>query len=99
MTTAPGAPSETETAAAGDLADLLRRVAARDRSERRAALHDCLRGLDAAGVTRSPRLDPYDRAIVADATYAATIEPPGGSPNGAPSGPPVFLGKLVPVGP
>jgi anti-sigma-K factor RskA len=51
------------------------------------------------GVTRGPRLNPYDRDVVEAATYAVTIEPPGGSPNGAPSGPPVFVGKLVPVGP
>jgi anti-sigma-K factor RskA len=52
-----------------------------------------------SGVTHGPRLAPYDRAVVEAATYAVTVEPPGGSPNGAPSGPPVFLGKLVPVGP
>ena len=51
------------------------------------------------GVTRGPRLNTYDRDVVEAATYAVTIEPPGGSPNGAPSGPPVFVGKLVPVGP
>ena len=37
--------------------------------------------------------------MIEDATYAVTVEPPGGSPDGKPSGPPVFVGKLVPVGP
>ena len=55
--------------------------------------------IDASGVTRGPSLDPYDRGVVEDATYAVTVEPPGGSPNGTPSGPPVFVGKLVPIGP
>ena len=55
--------------------------------------------LDANGVTRHPALGAFDRSIVADATYAVTVEPPGGSPNGKPSGAPVFVGKLIPVGP
>jgi anti-sigma-K factor RskA len=53
----------------------------------------------ANSATRSANLAQYDRAVVADATYAVTIEPPGGSPTGQPSGPPVFVGKLIPVGP
>ena len=55
--------------------------------------------LDTAGVTRGARLAGYDRAIVQDATYAVTVEPEGGSPDGKPSGPPVFVGKLVAVEP
>ena len=55
--------------------------------------------IDAATVTRNPRLAAFDRAVVEDATYAVTVEPPGGSPDGKPSGPPVFVGKLIPVGP
>ena len=55
--------------------------------------------IDAAAVTRGPRLAAYDRAIVEDATYAVTVEPEGGSPDGKPSGPPVFVGKLVAVEP
>ena len=39
-----------------------------------------------------------DRGAVREATYAVTVEPKGGSPNGKPSGAPVFFGKLVPVG-
>jgi anti-sigma-K factor RskA len=44
-------------------------------------------------------LSAYDRGVVEGATYAVTVEPTGGSPDGKPSGPPVFIGKLVPVGP
>lgn len=55
--------------------------------------------IDAANVIRADKLAGYDRAVVADATYAVTIEPPGGSPDGKPSGAPVWLGKLIPVGP
>jgi anti-sigma-K factor RskA len=53
----------------------------------------------ADSATRSANLAGYDRAVVTDATYAVTVEPPGGSPTGQPSGPPVFVGKLIPVGP
>ena len=55
--------------------------------------------IDAAAVTRGARLADYDRAVVEDATYAVTVEPEGGSPDGKPSGPPVFVGKLVAVEP
>jgi anti-sigma-K factor RskA len=55
--------------------------------------------IDAANVVRADKLAAFDRAVVADATYAVTIEPPGGSPDGKPSGAPVWLGKLIPVGP
>jgi anti-sigma-K factor RskA len=55
--------------------------------------------IDTAAVTRGPRLAAYDRAVVEDATYAVTVEPEGGSPDGKPSGPPVFVGRLVPVEP
>ena len=48
---------------------------------------------------RGASLSAYDPAVVADATYAVTVEPPGGSPTGQPSGTPVFVGKLIPVTP
>jgi anti-sigma-K factor RskA len=54
--------------------------------------------IDAANVTATPKLGAYDRAIVQDATYAVTIEQEGGSPDGKPSGAPVFVGKLIPTG-
>jgi anti-sigma-K factor RskA len=37
----------------------------------------------------------YDPALVESATYAVTLEPLGGSPTGAPSGAPLWTGKLV----
>lgn len=55
--------------------------------------------IDPASVTRGPRLAAFDRAVVEDATFAVTVEPEGGSPDGKPSGPPVFVGKLVAVEP
>ncbi len=54
--------------------------------------------IDAVANTGERRL-AYDSGAVRAATYAVTLEPPGGSPNGKPSGAPVFIGKLVPVGP
>ena len=51
------------------------------------------------GTSRAASLSAYDPAVVETATYAVTVEPPGGSPDGKPSGPPVFVGKLIPVGP
>jgi anti-sigma-K factor RskA len=58
------------------------------------------RSLGVIGDTgRAANLSAYDPAVVENATYAVTVEPPGGSPDGKPSGPPVFVGKLIPVGP
>jgi anti-sigma-K factor RskA len=37
----------------------------------------------------------YDPDIVKNATYAVTVEPSGGSPNGKPGSAPVFAGKLI----
>jgi anti-sigma-K factor RskA len=49
--------------------------------------------------SRAANLSAYDPSVVAGATYAVTVEPPGGSPTGRPSGAPVFVGKLIPVTP
>jgi anti-sigma-K factor RskA len=58
------------------------------------------RSLGVIGDTgRAANLSAYDPAVVENATYAITVEPPGGSPDGKPSGPPVFVGKLIPIGP
>ncbi|HEY3621855.1 MAG TPA: anti-sigma factor [Roseiarcus sp.] len=58
------------------------------------------RSLGVVGETsRAASLSAYDPVVVADATYAVTVEPRGGSPDGKPSGPPVFVGKLIPVVP
>ena len=54
--------------------------------------------IDAAHTVANPKLAAFDRAVVADATYAVTVEQEGGSPTGAPSGAPVFVGKLIPIG-
>jgi anti-sigma-K factor RskA len=54
--------------------------------------------IDNARPTGNPGLNRYDRSVVESATYAVTIEPPGGSPDGKPSGAPVFVGKLFPTG-
>jgi anti-sigma-K factor RskA len=45
--------------------------------------------------TERPALAAYDPNIVRNATYAVTVEPSGGSPNGKPTLPPVFAGKLI----
>ena len=56
--------------------------------------------IESASVTKGGgRLGAIDRNVVTNATYAVTVEPPGGSPDGKPSGAPVFVGKLIPVGP
>ncbi len=55
--------------------------------------------ISAGAVTRAANLSGFDRGVVENATYAVTVEPLGGSPSGQPSGPPVFVGKLIPVGP
>jgi anti-sigma-K factor RskA len=52
--------------------------------------------IDAATGARRLGADP---GVIRDAVYAVTVERKGGSPDGNPSGPPVFFGKLVPVGP
>jgi anti-sigma-K factor RskA len=54
--------------------------------------------IDNANLTVNPSLNRFDRSVVENATYAVTIEPLGGSPTGAPSGAPVFVGKLFPTG-
>jgi anti-sigma-K factor RskA len=38
---------------------------------------------------------PFESAMVRNATYAVSIEPPGGSPTGSPTGPVVYAGKLI----
>jgi anti-sigma-K factor RskA len=45
--------------------------------------------------TARPVLASYDTDTVNKATYAVSVEPEGGSPSGAPTGPIVFTGKLI----
>ena len=54
--------------------------------------------IDAANVSAPERLKAYDPSVIQEATYAVTVEPEGGSPDGKPSGAPVFIGKLIPTG-
>jgi anti-sigma-K factor RskA len=51
--------------------------------------------IGAGDFTARPTLASYDTDIVKAATYAVTAEPEGGSPNGKPTLPPVFAGKLI----
>ncbi|TGD95870.1 anti-sigma factor [Methylobacterium nonmethylotrophicum] len=48
---------------------------------------------DEAGTRLS--LPARDRALLDGASLAVTLEPPGGSPSGAPTGPAVYSGRLV----
>ena len=45
--------------------------------------------------TTRPVLASYDSDVVNGATYAVTIEQPGGSPDGNPHSAPVYTGKLI----
>jgi anti-sigma-K factor RskA len=45
--------------------------------------------------TSKPGLASYDSDVVNSATYAVSLEPEGGSPTGAVTGPVVFSGKLI----
>jgi anti-sigma-K factor RskA len=45
--------------------------------------------------TVRPALASYDSDTVNRATYAVSVEPEGGSPTDAPTGPVVFTGKLI----
>ena len=47
------------------------------------------------GFSPTTALGGYDRSILESATYAVSLEPQGGSPTGAPTGPVLYAGKLV----
>jgi anti-sigma-K factor RskA len=51
--------------------------------------------IGAGDFTARPVLASYDADIINAATYAVTVEQPGGSPDGKPTLPPVFAGKLI----
>lgn len=81
----------------------VRRVGAetpRDRSFELWLVHDKFPQPRSLGVigdhefTRS-QLAAYDQQIINEATYAVSIEPPGGSPTGVATGPIVYVGKLI----
>ncbi len=42
-------------------------------------------------------LAAYQAEVIKSATFAVSLEPEGGSPTGAPTGPVVFSGKLIPT--
>ena len=54
-------------------------------------------GLVPGGGDARDALKPFDPAVITDATYAVTVEAPGGSPTGRPTTAPVLSGKLSPV--
>jgi anti-sigma-K factor RskA len=45
--------------------------------------------------TARPVLSSYAPDVIDGATYAVTVEPAGGSPNGQPTSAPIFTGKLI----
>jgi anti-sigma-K factor RskA len=49
----------------------------------------------AAEFSQPPALAAYDPGTISEATYAVSLEPEGGSPTGAPTGPVLWTGKLV----
>jgi anti-sigma-K factor RskA len=49
--------------------------------------------------TQRPQLANYDAITINRATYAVSLEPEGGSPTGAPTGPVLYHGKLLQVTP
>ena len=51
--------------------------------------------IGAGDFTTRPVLASYDSDVVNGATYAVTIEQPGGSPDGNPHSAPVYTGKLI----
>ncbi|MCG2632838.1 anti-sigma factor [Bradyrhizobium sp. WYCCWR 13023] len=51
--------------------------------------------IGAGDFTARPVLAGYDADVVNGATYAITVEQPGGSPSGQPTSAPVFSGKLI----
>ncbi|MET0278706.1 MAG: anti-sigma factor [Pseudorhodoplanes sp.] len=81
----------------------VRRVGAeapRDRSFELWLVHDIFptpRSLGVIGDHEFTRaaLSAYDPKIINEATYAVSVEPPGGSPTGVATGPVVYIGKLI----
>jgi anti-sigma-K factor RskA len=52
-------------------------------------------GLVEGDFTVRPALAQYDSETIKTATYAISLEPAGGSPTGAPTGPVLYAGKLI----
>ena len=51
--------------------------------------------IDDAAAMQRPTLAAYKRDVIEGATLAVSLEPEGGSPTGAPTGPVVFAGKMI----
>jgi anti-sigma-K factor RskA len=51
--------------------------------------------IGAGDFTVRPALATYEPEVINQATYAVSLEPEGGSPSGVPTGPVLFVGKLV----
>lgn len=53
--------------------------------------------IDAVARIPTERLKKLDRSQLRDTTFAISLEPEGGSPTGLPTGPVLFVGKLIPT--
>ena len=53
--------------------------------------------IDESGPMEKPTLASYKADVIEQATFAVSLEPEGGSTTGAPTGPVVFAGKLIPT--
>lgn len=51
--------------------------------------------IDDSDIMQRPTLAAYKRDVIETATLAVSLEPEGGSPTGAPTGPVVFAGKMI----
>lgn len=51
--------------------------------------------IDDPSAMQRPTLAAYKRDVIEGATLAVSLEPEGGSPTGAPTGPVVFAGKMI----
>ncbi len=51
--------------------------------------------IDDPSAMQRPTLAAYKRDVIQGATLAVSLEPEGGSPTGAPTGPVVFAGKMI----
>jgi len=55
--------------------------------------------IETGDFTRQQTLEAYDPETIGAATYAVSLEPEGGSPAGVPTGPVLYLGKLIEASP
>jgi anti-sigma-K factor RskA len=100
----PNAPAFIMTVDLAQRSLTVRRVSAEERSGKsyelwlvsdRYPAPRSLGVIGAAEFTQVPALSAYDRNTISDATFAVSLEPEGGSPTGAVTGPVLFSGKLL----